>query len=78
MFISEKIFPPVFGHRLQSQTVNIGDRVVLEVEVTGMPDPAIEWFKDDKPLEESGVSEHSIRNFGNTHTLVIEKSEYFD
>lgn len=74
----EKIFPPVFGHRLQQQTVNIGDRVVLEVEVTGMPDPTIEWFKDDNPLEESGISEHSLRNFGSTHTLVIEKGEVSD
>ncbi|KAL5290626.1 hypothetical protein ACFFRR_010159 [Megaselia abdita] len=76
--VKKKIFPPVFGHRLQPQTVNIGDRVVLEVEVTGMPDPTIEWFKDGKPLEESRVSEHSIRNFGNTHTLVVEKAEISD
>lgn len=60
---------------MQSQSVNIGDRVVLEVEVTGMPDPTVDWFKDDKPLGESGVSEHSLRNFGNTHTLVIEKGK---
>lgn len=50
---------------------------MLEVEVTGMPDPAIEWFKDDKPLEQAGISEHSIRNFGNTHTLIIEKGKNF-
>ena len=41
-------FRPVFGRRLQAQTVRAGSRVTMEVEVTGTPVPDVSWSKDGR------------------------------
>lgn len=73
LFLLESIFPPVFGHRLQAKVAKSGERVNMDIEVSGTPQPKVEWFKDDKPLEEANVSAHKITSSGNCHKLVIEK-----
>lgn len=73
--ISETIFPPVFGRRLQAQVIKKGDRIVMDVEVTGTPEPTITWFKDSVPVEQALTDNYKIKSFGNSHTLVIEKGE---
>lgn len=69
----ETIFPPVFGHRLQAKVAKNGERVIMDVEVSGIPQPTVTWYKDDNPLLESNVSSHKITSSGNCHTLTIEK-----
>lgn len=71
--ISETIFPPVFGHRLQAKVAKCGERVIMDIEVSGIPLPIVTFFKDDRPLHESNVSTHKITSSGNCHTLIIEK-----
>lgn len=69
----ETIFPPVFGHRLQAKVAKNGERVIMDVEVSGIPQPTVTWYKEDKPLLESNLSSHKITSSGNSHTLTIEK-----
>lgn len=68
----------MFGHRLQAQVVKRGERVLLDVEVSGTPDPTVTWFKDNKPLNESAISEHQIKKSGNNYTLIINKGRHFN
>lgn len=70
---SETIFPPVFGHRLQAKMAKSGERVIMDVECSGIPQPEVTWFKDDRPLHEANVTMHKITSSGNCHTLTIEK-----
>lgn len=73
--ISESMFPPVFGHRLQAKVAKSGERVVMDIEVSGTPQPNVTWYKDDKPLPEANITTHKISSSGNCHTLVIEKGK---
>ena len=63
-------FPPVFGRRLQAQTVRPGSRVTMEVEVTGTPPPEVTWSKDDRPITDERMT---IKADGSRHGLVIVK-----
>lgn len=72
----ETIFPPVFGRRLQAQVSKKGEKLTMEVEVTGLPEPTVTWLKDDKPLKDAGISEHRLLAQGNSYRLIIEKGKY--
>ncbi|XP_046998678.1 muscle M-line assembly protein unc-89 isoform X3 [Schistocerca americana] len=69
--VKKTVFPPVFGRRLQAQVVKVGDRVVMEVEVTGTPEPVITWMKDGEIIK-SG-DQYRLKSQGNCHSLIIEK-----
>ena len=43
---------PKFIQPLKSQKVLEGSPAKLEVRITGEPEPNIEWFKDEYPIEE--------------------------
>lgn len=72
----ETVFPPVFGRRLQAQVIKKGDRLIMEVEVTGTPEPTITWFKDGSPIAESlPANSYKLTSMGNSHILTIEKGK---
>ncbi|XP_067644773.1 uncharacterized protein zormin isoform X3 [Eurosta solidaginis] len=73
LVVKKTIFPPVFGRRLQAQAVKTGEKIIMEIEVTGLPEPTVVWMKDDKPLQEAGVSQHRLISQGNSYKLIIEK-----
>ncbi|XP_054732029.1 uncharacterized protein LOC129240321 isoform X5 [Anastrepha obliqua] len=73
LVVKKTIFPPVFGRRLQAQVVKRGEKIIMEVEVTGLPEPTVVWMKDDKPIEEANVSQHRLLSQGNSYKLIIEK-----
>ncbi|XP_066595731.1 uncharacterized protein [Prorops nasuta] len=73
LIVKKTIFPPVFGKRLQAQVIKRGDRAIMEVEVTGTPEPTVTWFKDDIPIKEQ-PPELRIKQQGNYYMLIIEKS----
>lgn len=54
-----------------------GDRVCMEVEVTGTPEPTITWFKDGVPAEETLKGNYKVKSMGQCHTLVIDKGELY-
>ncbi|XP_011495830.1 PREDICTED: muscle M-line assembly protein unc-89 [Ceratosolen solmsi marchali] len=72
LVVKKTIFPPVFGRRLQAQVVKKGDRVIMEVEITGTPEPTVTWYKDDEPLIKS---EFRMKQQGNCYFLLIDKAE---
>lgn len=66
---------PVFGRRLQAQTVRPGSRVTMEVEITGTPTPEVTWMKDDRPLPDYiAVSAEG----GHRHRIVLAKVTELD
>lgn len=69
---SESVFPPVFGHRLQAQVAKRGERVLMDVEVSGIPDPTVTWYKNNQLLD---LAEYKVKKSGNNYTLVIEKGK---
>ncbi|XP_037721813.1 uncharacterized protein LOC119554814 isoform X18 [Drosophila subpulchrella] len=78
LVVKKTIFPPVFGRRLQAQVSKKGEKLTMEVEVTGLPEPTVTWLKDDKPLKDAGISEHRLLAQGNSYRLIIEKAQTSD
>ncbi|XP_048590455.1 striated muscle preferentially expressed protein kinase-like isoform X3 [Nematostella vectensis] len=67
---AEKTAEPAFLNELEDVTVNEGDPITFEVEVTGDPGCKIEWFKNGSDVEESDVLK--LVNHGNgRHSLKI-------
>nr|UEK51414.1 titin-like protein 1 [Parasacculina yatsui] len=62
--------PPVFDHRLGSQTVVPGRRVLLDATVSGIPAPTVRWLKDNVPVYSS--SRIHAKQEGNRLLLVID------
>ncbi|KAJ4429610.1 hypothetical protein ANN_21796, partial [Periplaneta americana] len=74
--VKKTIFPPVFGRRLQAQIAKVGDRVSMDVEVTGTPDPVVTWYKNDEQIlgaVPGGPFRTKIQ--GNSYSLIIEKAD---
>ncbi|XP_033242192.1 titin-like isoform X7 [Drosophila miranda] len=78
LVVKKTIFPPVFGRRLQAQVAKRGEKLIMEVEVTGLPDPTVLWLKDDKPIQDAGISPHRLLAQGNSYRLIIEKAQTSD
>lgn len=74
VFVLENIFPPVMCRRLLPNTVAEGERVVMEIEVAGTPEPAVNWFKDNQPLVFPS-NLYRLRQQGNCSAVVIEKGD---
>lgn len=72
----ESVFPPVIGRRLQSSTHEVGQKVVLEVEITGIPEPTVTWYKDEQQIA-STTSEYRILNQGSCYSLIINKGQFY-
>ncbi|XP_054275491.1 muscle M-line assembly protein unc-89 isoform X3 [Macrosteles quadrilineatus] len=75
LVIKKHVFPPVFGRRLRADTVPVGKRTVLEVEVTGTPDPSVTWYKDGQQIAASS-SMYRVLAQGNSHRLIIEQASH--
>ncbi|KAK3921141.1 Muscle M-line assembly protein unc-89, partial [Frankliniella fusca] len=74
IIVKKTVFPPVMGKRLQVQQARVGERIAMEVEVTGLPEPTITWSKDGLPLSAYPHLEIRTRTQGNCFTLVIDKA----
>ncbi|CAG7730692.1 unnamed protein product, partial [Allacma fusca] len=70
IIVKKKTFPPVFGKRLQAQTMQRNKRIYMEVEVIGTPTPTIVWFKDGVLLDVRNP-EYQFRSEGNRHILIV-------
>ncbi len=41
---------PAFTQSLQDQTIQEGEKFILQVKINGQPKPQIMWYKDNQPL----------------------------
>uniref|UniRef100_A0AAR5PDB0 Titin-like n=1 Tax=Dendroctonus ponderosae TaxID=77166 RepID=A0AAR5PDB0_DENPD len=69
---SEKEAPEIV-EPLQSTTIRKGETATLTTTIVGNPEPAIQWFKNDKPLEAL-----SPRRNGDTYTVIIKDATTSD
>ncbi|XP_070494833.1 titin isoform X6 [Chironomus tepperi] len=76
--VKKSIFPPVFGRRLQAQVVKKGERVIMDCEITGTPEPQVSWYKDDRPIAQAMANEYRITQLGICHKLIIENVKVQD
>ncbi|GFT67998.1 hypothetical protein NPIL_385641 [Nephila pilipes] len=60
---------PKFKKKLQAAVVKSGSRLVLEVSVTGVPNPEVKWYRNGNLLPNS--PDFRISAIGSDHTLVI-------
>jgi hypothetical protein len=42
--------PPIILQSLENKTVHEGERIILQVRISGQPKPQIIWYKDNQPL----------------------------
>ncbi|XP_066957162.1 uncharacterized protein [Macrobrachium rosenbergii] len=76
VIIKKTQFPPVISKRLQPAVVSVGERLHLEIDVTGTPSPDVAWTRDGMPIS---PSEHfAIRSEGTRHILVIQQASSED
>uniref|UniRef100_A0A1B0CIV6 Ig-like domain-containing protein n=2 Tax=Lutzomyia longipalpis TaxID=7200 RepID=A0A1B0CIV6_LUTLO len=61
-----------------TQIAKLGERVIMDVEITGLPEPTVTWYKDDLPLNEASLSQHKVQKMGNCYKLIIEKASLTD
>lgn len=60
--------------RLLPNTVAEGERVVLEIEVAGNPEPVVSWFKNGRPMSFPS-NMYRLRQQGNCSAIIIEKGK---
>ncbi|XP_043238275.1 titin homolog isoform X6 [Amphibalanus amphitrite] len=53
---------PAFKKRLLNTGARLGQKLLLEAVVAGLPVPDVQWFKDGKPLEVERVDEQTFRH----------------
>ncbi|XP_062540644.1 titin isoform X2 [Armigeres subalbatus] len=79
LVVKKSIFPPVFGRRLQAQSVQRGERIILDAEVSGTPDPTVTWFKDNRPVQEAlRPGSYTLQQVGPTCKLIFEQIDFAD
>lgn len=61
--------PPSFLQRLQSSTVRQGSQVRLDVRVTGIPTPAVKFFREGAEIQSS--ADFRILQEGDLYSLLI-------
>ncbi|VDN04253.1 unnamed protein product [Thelazia callipaeda] len=69
---------PQFTHHITSKEVNIGEKVILECSVKGLPQPVVQFFQESTRI--TSDSHHSIEHdTTNVHwRMVIEETEKSD
>lgn len=61
--------PPNFVQRLQSSTVRQGSQVRLDVRVTGIPSPAVKFYREGAEIQSS--ADFQILQDGDLYSLLI-------
>ena len=69
LVVRKKHLSPVFLKRLQSRTILVGQKLVLEVEVGGSPLPEVAWYLNEQQIVADAARQ--IREEGTNLRLVI-------
>ncbi|KAL4132316.1 hypothetical protein QTP88_009488 [Uroleucon formosanum] len=73
VIVKKNVFPPVMCRRLLPNTVAEGERIVLEIEVAGTPEPTVSWFKNNQQLPATS-NLYRLRQQGSCSAVVIDKA----
>ena len=73
--VKKKQLSPVFLNRLQSKYHELGQRLIMEVEIGGKPSPDVFWYLNEREIKSGG--DLQIRRHGNHATLIIESLKVF-
>ena len=73
--VKKKQLSPVFLNRLQSKYHELGQRLIMEVEIGGKPSPEVFWYLNEREIKSGG--DLQIRRHGNHATLIIESLKVF-
>ncbi|VDM72968.1 unnamed protein product, partial [Strongylus vulgaris] len=76
--IAKESTAPQFTEFLRPIEVKEAETVKLSVTVTGTPQPQIEWFKDDRPIEIDTVRMIAKEEGSGQYTLTIKESKVTD
>uniref|UniRef100_A0A7E4UYK2 Muscle M-line assembly protein unc-89 n=1 Tax=Panagrellus redivivus TaxID=6233 RepID=A0A7E4UYK2_PANRE len=68
--------PPYFHYKLEDETVKEGDRMILSVTNTTLPEPDVEWFKNG--IKFSPDVKYAMRKDKGRYELIIAKCELDD
>jgi hypothetical protein len=52
---------PLIIQALENRTVHEGERIILQVRITGQPTPQIIWYKDNQPLR--NTHDHQVNQY---------------
>uniref|UniRef100_A0A669CLX6 Ig-like domain-containing protein n=1 Tax=Oreochromis niloticus TaxID=8128 RepID=A0A669CLX6_ORENI len=69
LLVTVETAPPNFLQRLQSLTVRQGSQVRLDVRVTGIPTPAVKFYREGAEIQSS--ADFRILQDGDLYTLLI-------
>ena len=69
LVVKKKHLSPVFLRRLQSQVKILGQKLVLEVESGGFPQPQVTWYLNEEQVNSN--SSRQIRELGSQFLLVV-------
>ena len=68
--VKKQTVAPVFKKRLQSKYLELGQRLIMEVELGGSPSPEVHWFLNEREIFSDLNIQH--RRMGCHATLIIE------
>lgn len=51
---------PIFLQTLEDRTAREGERIILQVRISGQPKPQIIWYKDNQPLR--NTHDHKVKS----------------
>ena len=69
LVVKKKHLSPVFLRRLHSQVKILGQRLVLEIEIGGFPQPQVTWYLNEEQVNSN--SSRQIREQGSHFQLVV-------
>ncbi|XP_059093271.1 muscle M-line assembly protein unc-89-like isoform X2 [Tigriopus californicus] len=74
--VQQIIVPPSFVKKLRSCHFKAGDRIIMDIEASGLPLPIVSWYKDGVLLSPSNKIQ--FRQHGNHFSLIVTKSTVDD
>ncbi|KAF8795362.1 Muscle M-line assembly protein unc-89 like protein [Argiope bruennichi] len=73
--LSENIVPPKFIKPVSTAVVTEGEKLLLEAIYEGVPEPTIQWFKDDKELKNKPGLQITCSGGRNTSLFILKSAE---
>lgn len=60
---------PIFLQTLEDRTAREGEKIILQVRISGQPKPQIIWYKDNQPLR--NTHDHKVHSSTERHSILL-------